>query len=1573
MSCLARLAKVPDRVARKPWRRWLTGSVVILDDASGLSSVAAKPPKRVSQKYGYSLPEEYTSLLDRLKERRPLEQLSRERDERDERDEMDERENSRQRNREFWSTARAFAKQRLAGSSPDSSPSELRVAKLHESLWLEELRTHLELQRWSTTVEEIQFSRKGLAQLEISKIFDQFPHAFEALHRGVRVKIRSGDGEEFSSAVQPGSGSGTLLASLEGLENAQGPYQVDFLPMRFPQRAMHRALDSGRAGEVLNEVQNGDEKDAECQTEQSISLPGSLNSCQKRAICSALHSRSRLPTVIWGPPGTGKSTLAAFLIWQLVQNPRAQVLATAPSNTGADVLCAKLAKIGLDESRMLRLNALGRDVKTVPEEIQAYGFTSYVEGRSVFQIPSLPKLQSYRVVVATCICAAHIAEVMRREGGSAWFSHVVVDEAAEATEPETLVPAQLASREGRLILLGDHFQLGPLVLSSVARRIANLDESMIQRLANERFHAAEGLSRDTLAVCETKDLFFLTESFRSHPDILEIYSKVFYSGQLEHRHRRVQNRLLPFFQAQGCHSPIIMHNVVGQEGSDTGSPSLFNLEEVRIVQHYVLELLAATGPDNRPLLAPEDIGIITPYAGQVQRLQRELSAQSSTFSDIEVGTVEHFQGQEKSVVILSAVRCQNGKEETARPLAEIASTAHDGDNCAIATSPLRKGTRFAWKGSVHRLSHALLEGHRFALEHIAEGESLTSWSLPFGTALRSLKPGDYCCNGLMLKALKGRRDVDFHLPETPNFSDPDTSASCPFHFDESTFVAGKQASLDLAADSTFEGFARTGGRGVGTRNKVVLIALTVSSASFVRALEAKMTSLESPNLDGVVAVAHNEGESKVQNNKELLLRTIAGFIVHPNTGAALVVSTGQERSVGLSELKKCLQAYPADHVPHEFLELSGSWQADLQRAQEAVEQRLAPRAAEYCRSTQPVSALCIALQCGGSDAFSGITGNPLVGEIAKLLLVRGGLALLAESPELVGAEPYILANCRTLEVARSFLNLTERYKQYASRHGQDAAGNPSGGNLFRGLYNIVIKSLGASRKKPPDVCLDRCIEYGERVGGNESGYYFMDSPGNDLESIAGQVASGCNVIFFVTGNGAITNFPFVPTLKVVTTSGRFKILEKDMDINAGLLNEGMTMNDLAAQVYSLMMIRVASGMHSKGEMAGISQVSIWRNWFLDESQQVSDLQAEFNYEQRDLEGTALKVKQEWLPALSESSECFLKDVRSKGSLPPIGLILPTSLCSSEVARLASRRLNEELKVTDESGLEVRFVALPHSEGCGGSGGEQSETIFQRVMLGHLLHPQIQQGFLLEHGCEKTHNDWFAARLERRQGKSLDSFGWASVQSDGGIEAVYQIIADFFKARQPPRPPAEPSALRLALLGDAAPQHAPLLAALTRKVVLAGGTVLLAASSPLLANHAFTGACLYEELPEKLLPPTVAYAQVPTPGLHVMEVPSTASYLEVVCGMAPGVHCFLAWEAALGGGCRPPAHPFVPTVTMSAEPHPDVDVVIEPEDMAKALEAMLLAIQKAVHGGPTKVAAQGATDFSVPRGITAVSL
>eukprot|EP00439_Symbiodinium_sp_Y106_P044971 s1337_g5.t1 len=601
------------------------------------------------------------------------------------------------------------------------------------------------------------------------------------------------------------------------------------------------------------------------------------------------------------------------------------------------------------------------------------------------------------------------------------------------------------------------------------------------------------------------------------------------------------------------------------------------------------------------------------------------------------------------------------------PLASISKVAHEGDNCAIAICRLQKGFRFSHKGRTHRLSHTVLEGHRFVIEEIAAGGDLTSWSLPFGSALRPLSPGTYCCNALMLQALSGRRDVDFMLPSEANFADPDTSASCPFVFDESAFVPGHEdeaaASLDQDLSATFPGFARTGGRGVGTRNKVILVGLTVASASFVRELERRLQHDGAENVDGIVAVAHNEGEGEVQNNKDLLLRTIAGFLVHPNTGSALIVATGRERHVTSENLRSLLSSeeYPSAHVPHEFLLLSGSWREDLSEAEKMVRSSLLPSASQYKRSPQPASALRIALQCGGSDAFSGLTGNPLVGEVSKLLIRKGGLALLAESPELVGAEPYVLSNCRSLETARKFLMMTERYKRYASRHGQDAAGNPSGGNLFRGLYNIVIKSLGASRKKPPDVVLDECIEYSERVA-DRSGYFFMDSPGNDLESIAGQVASGCNVIFFVTGNGAITNFPFVPTLKVVTTSGRFKILQKEMDVNAGLLTEGVELAELARQVFD-QMIDVAAGRKSRGEMTGISQVSIWRNWFLDGAQTLSDLKATFNFEQQDLAGPALKVKQEAFPSLPEDAVDFVSDLSGlsgpdlMGSVPAVNLIL----------------------------------------------------------------------------------------------------------------------------------------------------------------------------------------------------------------------------------------------------------------------------------------------------------------------------
>ena len=245
------------------------------------------------------------------------------------------------------------------------------------------------------------------------------------------------------------------------------------------------------------------------------------------------------------------------------------------------------------------------------------------------------------------------------------------------------------------------------------------------------------------------------------------------------------------------------------------------------------------------------------------------------------------------------------------------------------------------------------------------------------------------------------------------------------------------------------------------------------------------------------------------------------------------------------------------------------------------------------RSTEPASELKIALQCGGSDAFSGISGNPLAAWVAKEIMQYGGSANLAETDELIGAEAYILDRVRDLDTARKFVRFVERFKTWTGWHGQSAAGNPSGGNVYRGLYNIYLKSLGAAAKRHPDVRVDSVIDYGERM--REPGYYFMDSPGNDLESIAGQIAAGCNMIFFVTGNGSITNFPFVPTIKIVTTSARYRLMPDEMDVNAGAYLDGTPLEELGRSTLRLT-IEVASGRLSVGEKAGHSQVQFWRDW-----------------------------------------------------------------------------------------------------------------------------------------------------------------------------------------------------------------------------------------------------------------------------------------------------------------------------------------------------------------------------------------
>ncbi len=520
---------------------------------------------------------------------------------------------------------------------------------------------------------------------------------------------------------------------------------------------------------------------------------------------------------------------------------------------------------------------------------------------------------------------------------------------------------------------------------------------------------------------------------------------------------------------------------------------------------------------------------------------------------------------------------------------DIARVPLPGDNVAIASQRLDKGTLLSNKQEQFTLDFTVLEGHRFAIQAISRGELLLSWGLPLGLATQDISPGNYVFNAGMLEALAGRQ-IDFELPRHPNFEDKIK----PYQLDEHTFQAAEQVSL-YNHPRTFQGYRRGVGRGVGTRNYIVLLGTTSRTASFVRVLAARFKGITDnyTNIAGIVAVAHTEGANGQPNNLKLLLRTLAGFMIHPNVGAVLAVDYGSEAlNNELLHSYMVEHNYPLDNVLHQFLSLAGTFEAGLKQA-EVIVQGWLEQVNNMTRTAESVSHLKIALQCGGSDAFSGISGNPLAAWVAREVIRYGGSANLAETDELIGAESYILKKVKDIQTARKFLQTVERFKTWAAWHGHTAEGNPSGGNKFRGLYNITLKSIGAAMKRHPEVRLDAVIDYGQPM--KQPGFYFMDSPGNDLESIAGQVAAGCNMIFFVTGNGSITNFPFVPTLKIVTTSQRYHMLATEMDINAGAYLEGTSMAELGQEMLDLT-LKGASGLSSEGEKAGHAQVQLWRDW-----------------------------------------------------------------------------------------------------------------------------------------------------------------------------------------------------------------------------------------------------------------------------------------------------------------------------------------------------------------------------------------
>ncbi len=803
-------------------------------------------------------------------------------------------------------------------------------------------------------------------------------------------------------------------------------------------------------------------------------------------------------------------------------------------------------------------------------------------------------------------------------------------------------------------------------------------------------------------------------------------------------------------------------------------------------------------------------------------------------------------------------------------LHEIARLPGPGDNAAIAIRSLDAGTAIDAFGETFALERGILEGHRFCVRAIREGEPALSWGYPFGHALMDLNPGDVLCNERVADELR-RRGIAHGLPDAPTFSDPPLT---PVRFDAKEFRPGVATELNQYPRH-FQGYPRKNGRGTGTRNYVLVLGVSSAAAEFARVLSRRFSDAQNrfPNIDGVVCAAHTEGDAPgTPNNLEVALRALVGFMVHPNVGAVLAVDRG-DKALGATSLRKYLSenAYPLADVPHEFLPLGDSFEDDLSKA-DTIVRRWLPQVDQARREDVPLSSLKVALQCGGSDAFSGISGNPLAGWLAHQVIRDGGSANLGETLELLGAEEYILSNIRDAETSRKFLRKSEEFKTLLSWHGLTAESNPSGGNLLRGIYNIFLKGLGAARKKHPDTRLDYVIDYAERMG--DPGYYFMNSPGNDLECIAGQVAAGCNMIVFVTGSGSITNFPFVPTIKIVTTTARHELLGDDLDVNAGAHLDGTPMGEVGRQLLDRA-IRIASGERSAGERAGHSQVSLWRSWAHTEAQDVRPILEAIDKRRR-----PLRVKPVDLPTDNtwmgyRTADGFAAD--------QIGLIMPVSLCAAQIGELIAARLNTK-RIGD--GNVSEFIALPHTEGCGNSFGEY-ENVFARPVMGHILHPSVRACLILEHGCEDAHNDSFRARLAEA-GVSPDRFGWASIQLDGGIRKALdkaevwftQTLADAAPLR---RESAGFEELRIGFMseGELNDAEAEAVAAAIQIIAASGGTAVVSENDRLLSRREFQGILAPGEKIKTTLPFGDRMTEA---GLHVMHCP-TSDWLETATGLA----------------------------------------------------------------------------------------
>ncbi len=482
---------------------------------------------------------------------------------------------------------------------------------------------------------------------------------------------------------------------------------------------------------------------------------------------------------------------------------------------------------------------------------------------------------------------------------------------------------------------------------------------------------------------------------------------------------------------------------------------------------------------------------------------------------------------------------------------------NEADNIAVALAFIPAGETTSQGVST---LEDIPRGHKFATTAITEGQPVIKFGQTIGFARKDIAPGEW---------------VHTHntgMGELHN----------DYAFGEGALP---QKILPVAEQAVFQGYKRNNGK-VGTRNYIGVMTSVNCSATvaglIAREIEQSGILAEYPNIDGIVALKQANGCVIDYRGTlfDLLKRTTWGYATNPNMGGVLMVGLGCE-GFQIPLFKEAYNVKESETFRSLTIQATGGTRKTVKAGVAAIREML-PVVNDVKRVPVPASELVLALQCGGSDGYSGITANPALGMAVDMLVKNGGTAILSETPEIYGAEHLLTRRARSREVGKKLIDIIHWWEDYTSRNLMEMNNNPSPGNKLGGLTTILEKSLGATAKGG-STALNAVYNYAEPV--RERGFVFMDTPGYDPVSATGQVAGGANILCFTTGRGSAYGNKPTPSIKIATNSEVFQNMVEDMDINAGDVLEGVSIEDKGREIFERI-LAVASGEKTKSELLG---------------------------------------------------------------------------------------------------------------------------------------------------------------------------------------------------------------------------------------------------------------------------------------------------------------------------------------------------------------------------------------------------